>query len=134
MRDKIAHGIKTELSQKRIEMERRIVKSILITVCGFVFTWTPYAVVFFLSAFRGKDAAVSPLATFICACFAKSSVMWIPMLYITTSTHFKLNFVDVSAIDRQGAISTTAGDAYNPSMTIKKTTPTPQIKDFTPID
>jgi hypothetical protein len=27
MRNKIAHGVKTELSQKRIEMERRILKS-----------------------------------------------------------------------------------------------------------
>jgi hypothetical protein len=27
MKDKIAHGVKTELSQKRIDMERRIVKS-----------------------------------------------------------------------------------------------------------
>jgi hypothetical protein len=27
MRDKIAHGVKTELSSKRIEMERRILKN-----------------------------------------------------------------------------------------------------------
>ncbi len=27
MRDKIAHGVKTELSEKRIEMERHILKS-----------------------------------------------------------------------------------------------------------
>lgn len=27
MREKIAHGVKTDLSQKRIEMERRILKS-----------------------------------------------------------------------------------------------------------
>ncbi len=27
MREKIAHGVKTELSQKRIEMEQRILKS-----------------------------------------------------------------------------------------------------------
>ncbi|CAF4379401.1 unnamed protein product, partial [Rotaria socialis] len=49
MRDKIAHGAKAELSQKRIDMERRLLKSIVITMFDFIFIWTSYAVAFFIS-------------------------------------------------------------------------------------
>jgi hypothetical protein len=114
----------------------------VVTVVGFIFTWTPYAVTLFVSAFRGKDAAIPPMATFICACFAKSSVMWMPILYISTSTHFKLHFVDMSAIDKQGGNTSTAGGAPNPSVAVRKNEKTAAIpaisaaveKDFSPID
>ena len=112
-------------------------KGIIITVCGFIFTWTPYAIVFFISVFRGKDDGIHPLATFICACFAKSSVMWIPMLYISTSTYFKFNFVDINAIDKQGQISTHAAGFDNPSIINKNNIRTINLtsdKEFSPID
>ncbi|UJR26902.1 hypothetical protein I4U23_008212 [Adineta vaga] len=101
MRNKIEHGINILLSRKRLEMERRIVKSIVITTCGFIFTWTPYAITLFVSAFQGKDYAVSPLATFLCACFAKSSVIWIPLLYICTSTQYQFSFVNLNTLNSQ---------------------------------
>ena len=114
MRDKIKHGIRTTLNRKRIEMERRILYSrkhlsptqslsslhliigILTTTCGFIITWTPYAITLFVSAFRGKDLAISPLITFFCACFAKSSVIWIPLFYIGTSTQFHFSLVNLN--------------------------------------
>lgn len=118
MRDKIKHGIRTTLNRKRIEMERRILNSkgkkthlhlsstyssttlhliigIITTTCGFIITWTPYAITLFVSAFRGKDLAISPLITFFCACFAKSSVIWIPLFYIGTSTQFHFSLVNL---------------------------------------
>ncbi|CAF4647376.1 unnamed protein product [Rotaria sp. Silwood1] len=110
MREKLAHGAKAELSQKRIEMERRILKSVIITVFGFVFTWTPYAVTFFISAFSKSNYAPPLMATFICACFAKTSVMWIPLLYMSTSTQFRLSLVDTSAFDKLSATTTAAGE------------------------
>jgi hypothetical protein len=48
---------------------------------GFILTWTPYAVTFFISAFSGNGDSAPPMAIFICSCFAKTSVMWIPLLY-----------------------------------------------------
>lgn len=78
---------------------------IIITTCGFIFTWTPYAVALFVSAFRGKDYAVPPMVTFFCACFAKSSVLWIPMLYISTSTQFKIHFVNRDMFENQTALN-----------------------------
>ena len=135
MREKIKSGIQTVLNRKRVEMEQRILKSktspmppssnldfipvilgIIITTCGFIFTWTPYAVTLFASAFRGKDYAVPPLATFFCACFAKLSVIWIPMLYIGTSTQFKFYFVNHNALEQ--GVGTNRIDATAPNVTI----------------
>ena len=120
MKNRMKQGNSSDLSNRKIEMERRILKSkkeyfltknpsikihfspgIIITVTGFIVTWTPYAIVFFISVFRGREGSVDPLATFICACFAKSSIVWIPLLYISTSTHFKFRFVDLVAIQKQ---------------------------------
>ena len=117
MRDKIENGVSTLLSRKRIQMERRIAKSkdiqqdelliyfdhldIIITTCGFIFTWTPYAITLFVSAFQGKDFAMPPLTTFLCACFAKSSVIWIPLLHISTSTQYTFTFVNLTALNSQ---------------------------------
>ncbi|CAF1109325.1 unnamed protein product [Adineta ricciae] len=113
MRKKVAQGVKTELSQKRIEMERRVLKTVVITVVGFLFTWTPYAITFFISAFGAPEANVSPMATFICACFAKTSMIWIPTLYMSTSTQFRFSLVDKSSLEKLGGVSTTGGDGPN---------------------
>lgn len=117
-------------------------EGIVITVTGFIITWTPYAIVFFISVFRGKEGGVDPLATFICACFAKSSVVWIPLLYISTSTHFKFHFVDLNSIYKQEQTSAQHPAADNSSMVNRNYAPTVQIatinppsdKPFSPID
>ena len=74
---------------------------ILFTTCGFIFTWTPYAITLFFSAFRGDYNALAPITSFLSACFAKTSVIWIPVIYISTSTHFQLRFVNAEALDQQ---------------------------------
>lgn len=85
----------------------------MITVVGFVFTWTPYAITFFVSAFGAADADVSPMATFVCACFAKTSMVWIPSLYMSTSTQFRFSIVDKNKLDKLGGTTTTGGDGPN---------------------
>ncbi len=55
---------------------------------------------FFVSAFRGKDYAIPPLAIFFCTCIAKTSVVWIPMLYLSTSTQFELHIVNQNALNQ----------------------------------
>ncbi|CAF4087606.1 unnamed protein product [Rotaria sp. Silwood2] len=109
MREKMKRGMHTIFTRKRIEMEQRIVKSIIITTLGFIFTWTPYSVALFISAFRGKYYAMPPLITFICACFAKSSVIWIPLLFIGTSTQFKLRFVNANRLNYRTRSDRVAG-------------------------
>ena len=68
------------------------------TTSGFLFTWTPYAVNFFVSAFQGKDYDIPPMATFFSACFAKTSVIWIPLFYISTSSQFQFSVVNQDAL------------------------------------
>ncbi|CAM4819334.1 unnamed protein product [Rotaria magnacalcarata] len=96
MRDKARHGIRTIIAAKRIEVEQSIVKSIIITTVGFTFSWTPYAVALFVSAFRRKHYAIPPLATLMCASFVKTSTIWVPLLYMSTSTQSLLRFVNHS--------------------------------------
>jgi hypothetical protein len=74
-------------------------QGIIITTGGFLFTWTPYAITLFISAFRGKEDAIPSLVTFYCACFAKSSAIWLPLLYMGTSTQFQLRFIKLTALD-----------------------------------
>lgn len=93
---------------------------IIITVFGFLLTWTPYAVAFFISVFYAQEnSIVSPLVTFICACFAKSSVMWIPVLYISTSTQFRLTFVDRPSVEKYLSNPSNGGDGKNASIVNK---------------
>ncbi|CAF1239985.1 unnamed protein product [Rotaria sp. Silwood1] len=99
MHEKIERGIQAALSVKRIEMERRIVKSIIMTTLGFLITWTPYTIAFFLAAFRGKGYGTPPAIAFLCACFAKTSVVWIPIIYASTSTQFQWSFVKLGALE-----------------------------------
>ena len=41
------------------------------------------------------------MVTFLCACFAKSSVLWIPLIYMSTSTQFQCSFVNLKAVESQ---------------------------------
>jgi len=87
---------------------------IIMTVVGFVFTWIPYAITFFISAFSGNGNGASPMATFNCACFAETSVMWIPLLYTGTSTQFRFCLVDSNTLEKLGGPNTVVrGEATN---------------------
>jgi hypothetical protein len=54
-----------------------------------------------ISILQGVENGTSPIITFICSIFAKSSTVWIPSLFIGTSTHFKLSIVNRTAINQQ---------------------------------
>ncbi|CAF2146451.1 unnamed protein product [Rotaria magnacalcarata] len=73
MRDKARHGIRTIIAAKRVEVEQSIVKT-----------------------FRSKHYAIPPLATLMCASFVKTSTIWVPLLYMSTSTQSLLRFVNHS--------------------------------------
>lgn len=73
---------------------------------GFMFSWTPYAVTFIISAFT--DVHVPPMAIFICSCFAKTSVMWIPLLYISTSAQLRFSLVDSTTLEKIAGVTTVA--------------------------
>ncbi|CAF4419667.1 unnamed protein product, partial [Adineta steineri] len=76
---------------------------ITITTCGFFITWTPYSIAVLFSIFRGPDYGTPPIITSICSIFAKSSAIWIPLLYMGTSTQFRFRLVNHTAADQQTA-------------------------------
>ncbi|CAF2640907.1 unnamed protein product [Rotaria sp. Silwood2] len=94
MRKKMELSVQNIFHRKRIETERRILIRIIITTVGFFFTWTPYAVAFFVSALRRKDYFIPPMTIVYCACFAKTSVLFIPIFYFSISTQFQLRFAN----------------------------------------
>jgi hypothetical protein len=117
---KIEHGLHGAMLRKRVAMDRRLVRSksssalpislawisicisgTIITTCGFIFTWTPYAITLFASAFSGKHETIPVLVTFFCACFAKSSAIWIPLLYVSTSTQLRFRFNSTKRLRRE---------------------------------
>ena len=100
------------------------------TVSGFVVTWSPYAIVFCTTVFGGKNTRLPPAGSFICACFAKTSVMWIPMLYMSTSTYFKFRFVDLNPFEKHGQIVQIAEQGSDP-INQTKNKEKPLITNFT---
>ena len=73
-------------------------------MAGFILSWTPYTVAFFISAFSAAN--VAPIVVFICSCFAKTSVIWIPLLYITTSAQLRFSLVDSSTLEKMAGVTT----------------------------
>jgi hypothetical protein len=106
---------------------------IVITVFGFIFTWTPYAVAFFISAFSGNNYSASPMGIFVCACFAKTSVMWIPLLYISTSTQFRFSLVDTNTLEKLTG-ATVAGEATSAMPAARKMEKPPMLTVNPPSD
>ncbi|CAF3212760.1 unnamed protein product [Rotaria sp. Silwood2] len=51
------------------------------------------------AAFCDNSYGIPSGIAFGCACFAKSSLIWIPTIYTSTSTQFQWSFVKVSALD-----------------------------------
>ena len=60
--------------------------------------WGPYSVVSLISAF-GDESSVPPLAGTAPALFAKSQVVWNPLIYVLTNKNFrqKMPFFNKSA-------------------------------------
>ena len=55
---------------------------------GFLVAWTPYTVVSWISAF-GDPNSISPVYATLPALFAKSQVLWNPLVYVATNKNFR---------------------------------------------
>jgi hypothetical protein len=72
-----------------------------------------------MSAFSSSNYVTPPVAVYLCACFAKTSVVWIPMLYISTSTQFRFSLVDKHVSDKLAGNST-VGEVANAPGIVRK--------------
>ncbi len=68
--------------------------------------------------FRGVEYGTPPIVTSICSIFAKSSAIWIPLLYAGTSTQFRLAFVNHGAVQQQIVDNRVGIDLSNGIVTI----------------
>nr|QYF06554.1 ciliary opsin [Macrobiotus polonicus] len=68
---------------------------IIIMVAAFLFAWMPYAVVSLIVVFGG-DALINPSAAAVPAIFAKSSIVYNPIIYVLANPQVSSAFFFVS--------------------------------------
>nr|QYF06571.1 ciliary opsin [Macrobiotus pallari] len=61
--------------------QNKVTRMIIMMVAAFLFAWMPYAVVSLIVVFGG-DALITPSAAAAPAIFAKTSIVYNPMIYV----------------------------------------------------
>jgi hypothetical protein len=72
-------------------------------ISGFLLAWSPYACVSFISAF-GNPQLISPLLATLPALFAKSQVIWNPIIYVAFNKNFRSKLFKNKAKKSKGCI------------------------------
>lgn len=78
-------------TKKRVEVQTRITKIMIIYITGFIVSWTPYAIVSFYTGFIDEEA-ISPLGATMPAFFMKSSMVWSTLFFILTNNNIRPKF------------------------------------------
>ena len=61
---------------------------------GFMISWTPYALISLQKAFFDVDV-ITPFVSLLPTVFAKSTFLWLPVLYIFTDTRVRVLFLSL---------------------------------------
>ncbi len=72
------------LAKRKTSNEIRLTINVIAFIIGFVFSWTPYAFVSMWCAFKDCND-IPPLFHSYLAVFAKSSMVWAPLLFVSAS-------------------------------------------------
>ena len=90
------HKLRKESPQKsrQLRNEMKLTLNLVIFTTGFCLTWIPYGIVSMISALGGSDL-IKPLWKLIPALIAKSSLLWIPIFFITTSRSIRKSLAKV---------------------------------------
>ncbi|XP_067671716.1 parapinopsin-like [Haliotis asinina] len=86
--------VKSRVAQRNLRLERKLLKTCFLMVCIFVFSWLPYAIVSFMSAF-GDSRDITPLMATLPALVAKCNGLWNPVIYIATNAQFRNAFCEL---------------------------------------
>ncbi|XP_052814072.1 melanopsin-A-like [Mya arenaria] len=73
---------------KRHKNEGRMAITVLLMIGAFFISWTPYSVATLVAAFGPKDK-VPTFLTVLPAIFAKSSIIWNPIIYVARHSLFR---------------------------------------------
>ncbi|XP_021354910.1 melanopsin-like [Mizuhopecten yessoensis] len=68
--------------------EVKVIKTIFLLIAAFIVSWLPYSGLVFITMFYPYKSIHPVLAT-VPALFAKSSIIWNPVIYLMTNTTFK---------------------------------------------
>jgi len=106
-------------NEKLLVAEKRITKSIIIYIGGFMLTWTPYTFVFLFNSFKKNTNNIDPVLSTVSAVFAKSSVVWSTLFYILSNKTIKSKLFEQSKIK---SISVQYTNYRSKSLKIRKKT------------
>lgn len=113
-----SHVVETSLQINRVAMtmseallkkHRKSAMYFLIIIAVFLFSWSPYAIVSFMTILGGSVDAV---ATSACSVFAKTSFLVNPMLYAIVSRKFRRRMIQAIPINRPNRVVVPA-DAFH---------------------
>ncbi|XP_060080415.1 visual pigment-like receptor peropsin [Ylistrum balloti] len=86
--------INNRMTERKLKVERKISRTILIMIGVFLGCWSPYAIVSFWAAFGVANdipVGVTGIPPFI----AKTSSVWNPIIYICTNRQFRTAFLHI---------------------------------------
>lgn len=69
---------------RQTRSEMKITLNLVVFTTGFCLTWMPYGIVSMISALGWSDL-IKPIYKLIPALIAKTSLLWIPIFFISTS-------------------------------------------------
>ncbi|CAF0999718.1 unnamed protein product [Rotaria sordida] len=74
--------------QRQYLIERRVTFTIILIISGYMLAWTPYAIMSFICAFIDAEY-FPPIFGTIPALFAKTSVVWNPLIYVVRNGNIR---------------------------------------------
>ncbi|CAF2933750.1 unnamed protein product [Rotaria sp. Silwood2] len=75
-------------SQRHFLIERRVTYTVILIIGGYLLAWTPYCIMSFIRAFIDAEYFPPILGT-IPALFAKTSVVWNPLIYVVRNGNIR---------------------------------------------
>ncbi|XP_022781143.1 melanopsin-like [Stylophora pistillata] len=97
------------MSEALLKRHRKSAMYFLTIIAVFLLSWSPYAIVSFMTIFWGS---VNPVATSACSVFAKTSFLLNPMLYAIVSRKFRRRMIQAIPISRPNRVVVPA-DAFH---------------------
>ena len=104
-RSQVQWGKEASQTIEVVLAKKKVVFTAFILMASFFLAWTPYAVVSFLSAF-GEAKSIPPLAATVSDIFAKSSIIYNPVVYFFRYKKFRKGIKEIFQFNKNKQPST----------------------------
>jgi hypothetical protein len=95
------------LARRKTSNVVKLTINVIALISGFVFSWTPYAFVSMWCAFKDCND-IPPLLHSYLAIFAKSSMVWAPVLFLFANKNMIINMTQSFKVSRSSQSSCSA--------------------------